>query len=328
MSGNRVLYSVILASAIAFYAFDTNELAFSILLLFLILPLFSLLLSLPAMLLCRVELSAPPQAVRGGAVRCTISIKKRCILPVGAVRLRIKRHNLLNGLSSPYEKLRYYGVCALDEALPLPTAHCGTLELQASRVRVCDLMGLFALPKRAPAPLRVTILPAVDNGEAVPDSLRAMVSRRKPKPGGGYAEEHELRPYREGDPVNSIHWKLTGKLDEPVVREPVVPVEQRILVTLYLCGDAARLDKSLSQLMRLSDALLSNGLPFLLQCPTVSSSALTLRRIENERGLSEQLGALCSLPAPAAYTPDGSFDAARADRHFLIGAETESEETA
>lgn len=28
---------------------------------------------------------------------------------------------------------------------------------------------------------------------------------------GAYAEEHELRPYRPGDPMRTVHWKLTAK---------------------------------------------------------------------------------------------------------------------
>lgn len=32
---------------------------------------------------------------------------------------------------------------------------------------------------------------------------------------------YDLRPYRVGDPLKQIHWKLTAKVDELTVREPL-----------------------------------------------------------------------------------------------------------
>ena len=58
----------------------------------------------------------------------------------------------------------------------------------------------------------------------------------KPKP-QGFSEEHELRPYREGDAINLIHWKLSSKYDEPIVREPQELVRKDIVLSVDLPDD-------------------------------------------------------------------------------------------
>ena len=48
--------------------------------------------------------------------------------------------------------------------------------------------------------------------QAIPQTIRAFASREEDDPG-------DVRPYLPGDPVNRIHWKLTAKRGEPLVRE-------------------------------------------------------------------------------------------------------------
>ncbi|MBR2633811.1 MAG: DUF58 domain-containing protein, partial [Lentisphaeria bacterium] len=43
----------------------------------------------------------------------------------------------------------------------------------------------------------------------------------RPKPGGGYGENYEIRQYRPGDNLNQIHWKLSAKVGDLMLREPM-----------------------------------------------------------------------------------------------------------
>ena len=145
-------------------------------------------------------------------------------LPVGGLRLRLYSHNRLTG-EEPYPPRVYVPAGGSQTfRVPIDTAHCGCIALAAARVRVLDHLGLFALPVRRvragihdgaarahparPGPEAVRLLPRTTSG---------------PSPAAAFSEEHELRPYREGDPIVSVHWKLSSKLDSLVVREAMEP---------------------------------------------------------------------------------------------------------
>ena len=128
--------------------------------------------------------------------------------------------------------------------------------------------------------------------------------RWKPKPGGGYSEEHELRPYRPGDPANSIHWKLSSKTGDLIVREAQELQNQAIYVVLSPEGD---IDRSLEVLSWLSRRLSAMELAH-----TVVSDALY--PLSGEGGLGGVLQSILSAPlsSPAA------FDASQARCVFAV----------
>lgn len=91
------------------------------------------------------------------------------------------------------------------------------------RGRVYDYLGLFRLPRRWNCQTELLVLPCPQPPEQLPSLAQLQVLSYRPKPGGGFAEVHELRDYRPGDSPREIHWKLTAKVDHPIVREAQVP---------------------------------------------------------------------------------------------------------
>ncbi len=69
-------------------------------------------------------------------------------------------------------------------------------------------------------------------------------------------EDYELREYRPGDPMRAVHWKLSSKWDELIVRERSQDDTLLPLLTLDLCGQPEELDRLLDKLLGLSDAFL------------------------------------------------------------------------
>jgi hypothetical protein len=85
----------------------------------------------------------------------------------------------------------------------------------------------------------------------------------KPKPGGGFAENHEIRLYRPGDKMNQIHWKLSSKMNKLMVREAMEPVQDRVLVEMILRGTPEELDRKFGRLLWTGNYLLEQGLDML-----------------------------------------------------------------
>ena len=107
----------------------------------------------------------------------------------------------------------------------------------------------------------MTVLPDTEQPEPMPDLLRTSELIRKPKP-LGFSEEHELRPYRDGDAVNLIHWKLTEKMDAPIVREPQEMLRRKVVFSMDLYENYDAQQSVLEQLRCLSDLLMGDGIPF------------------------------------------------------------------
>lgn len=123
----------------------------------------------------------------------------------------------------------------------------------------------------------------------------------KPKPGGGFAENHEMRQYRPGDSMNQVHWKLTAKTGKLMVREAMEPVRHRLLLTMEVQGSGLELDIKTGKLLWLGQYLLDRGLPFDIRALTgdgVADYSVQTRR-ELEKAVEHLL---CQRPAPKGET--------------------------
>ena len=128
----------------------------------------------------------------------------------------------------------------------------------------------------------------------------------KPKYGGGFAEDHDLRGYRPGDASNSIHWKLSSKTDSLIVREALIPENSTIFVVLSRVGEH---DRGLEVLRWLSRKLDELEEPHVI----VSDS---LYPVGNEDETDDAVASLLSWPM---REPCG-FDATDARCVFMIFA--------
>lgn len=255
----RVLYALALAGALLFQITNENYLAHFLLALCAALPLLSLALSLPGMLGCRLELSAAPAALdRGEKSRWLVSIGTANGLPLPRLTVRLTGENLLTG-ETDHRRLILSGVARRRPVeLSLSTAHCGLLELRATRAWVCDYLGLVSLPVPLPPPARMLCRPV-----PVPTALPNIPEGRGKRPSSlnaarlGPGEDYDLRDYRPGDPMRSVHWKLSSKWDKLIVRERAEALIPLPLLTLDRFGPPERLDRLLGRALGLSRAMLA-----------------------------------------------------------------------
>ena len=186
---------------------------------------------------------------------------------------------------------------------PLPTDHCGALCCTVKRAGICDYLGLFRMPLRRPQPIRVLIRPRPLPMDRQIQPEQFMSGIWQPKPGGGIAENHELRLYRPGDNVQQIHWKLSAKTGKLVLREPMQLRRTPILVGLELTGTPEELDRKLGRLLWLGTELLDKKLPFAVQC--VCSDGMEQCRIDTEEDLLQTIDRILACkPASKVSTSD------------------------
>lgn len=291
-----IYYLASLIGCVIFYAAYQGWLAWLLLCCLFWLPWISLALSLPAMLTLSMKCRCGGNMTLGQNQAAAVEI--RCPLPVPHYRCRITVDRPLTG-----ERW------VLKEEQLLPADHVGALFCRLEKCRVYDYLGLFFLRIRRRKDSVVTIRPGEVALQAPGDLQRYLSRAWQPKPGGGYAENHELRLYRPGDNLNQVHWKLTAKTGKLMIREPMEPMRGAVALTMDLRGDPDTLDTRFGQLLWMGKHLLEQGLRFDLR--VLTGDGVAAKKIANEEELYRQLDVLLGC-RPAA---DGSVR----DEHFHAG---------
>lgn len=295
MTARRLGYLACLAGCFVFYICYQKWLGWILFLCLAGLPLLSLCLSLPAMLSFRLRVEGPGRAGMGEPVQLRMMGGSRFPVPPFRGKLRVSK--------------ALTGECVTHSGnVTLSTAHCGAVEAVPLKAKVFDYLGLFRFPAGHLEPLRVVIRPQPLKMEKIPD-LDSFLSRAwRPKPGGGFAENHELRPYRPGDNFNQVHWKLTAKTGELIIREPMIPERSLILVTADIRGNADELDRIFGRLLWLGGFLLEKGLAFELRALT--GEGIQCHPVKEEAALWAAVDTLLgSAPAGEGSVLDSSFQA-------------------
>ena len=261
MTWRRLTYAATLIAAAALHLAYGQYVTYYLLLFLLSLPILSLLLSLPAILLSRAELSGGADVQRGRSASVRLRVSCRFFLPPDLYKIRIEHRNLFLEQQSTRINVRIDGTKKREETFTADTDRLGTLSYRIRSARACDYLGLFAIPIKRSGTVALTVLPDTEQPAPMPELLEASGVTLKPKP-LGFSEEHELRPYREGDAVNLIHWKLTEKMDAPIVREPQEMLRRKVIFSMDLFENYEAQQSVLEQLRCLSDLLMGDGIPF------------------------------------------------------------------
>lgn len=284
MAARRFVYGIALASAIGFYWASRNWLSAVLLLTVVFLPWLSLILSLPAICKCKVSLQCPAAVTVG--VPAKVSLNVSCRFPAPTVMGKLR---LLALASGKQRKIK--------PGAGLPTAHCGAYRLQCYCLWVADYLGLIRLPVRLRENRLFLVRPVAVLPEPLPDLSRYLCNITHPKAGGGYAENHELREYRPGDNLRQIHWKLSAKTGELIVREPMEARQDAVHLTMELSGAPDVLDRKLGRLLGMSTYLAENSIQHRILCYT--GQGIVDLAVSNEQEAQDAIDTLLQQPAAA-----------------------------
>lgn len=270
-------------------------------------PLLILLLSLPSMLSARLRASCPGSVEQGKPCEARFAFCSRIPFTLGQVKLNIVTENLFTGDCELTES-SFLNLTEESLLFPLPTDVCGKLLIHLTKWTCSDLLCFFFIRKRLPEAVSCTVLPPVtppQDGFHLDDTLNTEPLLR-PKPGGGAAEDYDLREYQPGDMLSSIHWKLSLKTDKLIVREALIPENSDIFLVL---GNDAKIAVNIGILRWLSEELCRRELPHFI----VSGE---LYSVNNEQDCFLALSDILSSPPSAPC----SFDASKARCVLTVSA--------
>lgn len=183
----------------------------------------------------------PPQAARGQELPLEVQLKNRCGLPVSEIQVELKCGDDYTG-----EVQRLRGTAMLDgrdEAtlrFVLQARHYGLLTVWAEKIKVGDPLGVnYAASHFTKQMWKIAVLPELTDDR---ERQSASEDAKHPVEDGGESDArgedpsaaYELRAYQTGEPLRNVHWKMTAKTGEMMVKEFVRDTEPMTLVFLDL----------------------------------------------------------------------------------------------
>lgn len=268
----------------------------------LLFPWISLALSIPAIVRFRAVPTGPDSLLMGGSGN--LWLLGSCPAPMPPFQGILKLRSLFTG------EVRRYNA---DRGIP--TDHCGSYRIAVEKGRIYDYLGLFSFPIRRGEEKVLRIYPKPLPVEHIPDLQRYLALSWRPKAGGGFSENHELRLYRPGDPLNQVHWKLSAKTGDLILREAMEPQRGLVLLTMTLRGTPEELDRKLGRLSWLGNRIVKQHVPFELR--VLTGNGIQAFCISENAALQQAMDALLCAPAAAEGSiRDQSF---RASWQYHIG---------
>lgn len=288
MAGRRILYGLGLIGGLIFYGAYREWFSWILLLTLLFLPWLSLILSLGAIMRTKLEPSAATKIPMGSTETIQLKVYSKDIQP--PIKSKIS-------ITKPITGEKWF----LKSGEKLPTEHCGGFSAQLHKPRVYDYLGLFRFRVRKTNNRTFLVWPEPLKMEVPSDLTQYLARSWRPKPGGGYAENHEIRQYRPGDNLNQIHWKLSAKVSDLMLRESMEPERGLMLLTMDLCGTSGELDIKFGHLLWLSNWLLDNLISFEIR--VLTGNGIESWAITDEWSLQKCIEALLCAP----FVKEGSI---------------------
>lgn len=177
-------------------------------------------------------------AEQGMPVNVRIRIRNTGFLPAGNVCVKLRTSNAFQtGGKSQWIELRDVGIGEQSQEIRLSFSGAGCHEVEIQKIRVHSLLGFGYIKKNCRDFASVLILPEVHFiplriSEAVRNFMGDAEVYDEFRPGMDTGETFEIRAYRAKDKMQNIHWKISAKMDELMVKEYSLPKACAIVLFL------------------------------------------------------------------------------------------------
>lgn len=235
----RILYFVFFSGTVLFYLLVPDYLSFLLMTVAFLLPvaLFCCLLAARRGLSVTLQ-GAPTPAGRKEALLFCLTVNCASLFPVSRAKITVQIQSSPENLSVTED---FVIPCFPRQSrtlnLPVFSSHYGKISLTVTELslydplclfkcRRCPELSAFSFVFPAPEPLCLSVNPFVSADAS---------SFSKAKSGDDPSEVFGIREYRPGDRIRSIHWKLSSKREQLLVREFSLP-ENRFVLLLVETG--------------------------------------------------------------------------------------------
>ena len=255
-----------------------------------------------------LTLDVPETAKKDEAVPIRIKSRKNGKLAIAKCDVELAMENLLTGeVTEMPVRFAVNPVGGSSAGLELTESGCGTIEIKPKSAEVSDPLGRQKRTVETISPKRVLIMPGITELELPDDSLALYnmesYTYSQSRPGSDPSETFGIDEYKGAGSGKAIHWKLTAKTGEVMVRIPSKPEDRKVLVVLdnALPANLALLPVKKCALaeffLSVSFTLLRKGMEH--DIAWASSGNFMTKHIANENDLMEAVWEVTSCPITA-----------------------------
>lgn len=265
MLKNRILYILLLLALLLLNLYINNVYALFLLLIALALPLVSILSCYLSKAAVSIDLVATDEAPVDEAVAFVCVLQNMSPFPAPAIRGTLSVQNILTG-TTVEKGLRATVAGKGQKTLQfrVEEPEVGNLFATVLELTSRDLFGLVAYPIENVASAEQLILPPdvpseVLMEEALETTGESLRYSEREK-GTDVSELFDIREYGVGDDVRAIHWKLTAKQENPVLREFSKPLNYSVILLVELAESSSdALQACIAYASSISKGLLEAG---------------------------------------------------------------------
>ena len=255
---NKIIYGILMLIAFWFLLVYPGYLPVILFLFFTIWPLvlwaLSIYMNANIEMDCRAEENL---CHKDQGVELKIFVKNKCFMPVTKGELAVS-YEYPNHCQNGREKIYIWAHSRSEKSFPvkIQTPYAGKLNIHVERLVLYDYFRLFKRKKRIDYSKTVTVYPALNKLNLVVEQKRYVNTLDSETysdaiHGDDPSEIFGIREYIPGDKIQRIHWKLSSRTDELVIKEFSQPVTYPtiILIDLEPCGHGMERIKTVDGLL-------------------------------------------------------------------------------
>ncbi|KLE14852.1 DUF58 domain-containing protein [Clostridium sp. C8] len=265
MKLNRILYLSLLIITFTFVYYYGGKVPNMFFYTVLVLPIVSFTYMLIGYFMLKYEQSLDNDLIfKGDKVTFTVNITNRSffILPYISISFLndkggvIQKHKINNISLQPFSKR--------EVSIDYIYKYRGDFKLGVSTIEIQDFLGIFKFTLKNKTPLYITVYPQIiDIDEFYLSS--GYLSDNVSSIGGGQEDIstiEEINKYNYGDSLRKIHWKLTAKTNELMIREYEKVGSRSAILILDLQSNNFEVEKNAA----IEDKLLETTIAILRYC--------------------------------------------------------------
>lgn len=227
----KILFAVLILICAVFYVMYLWDFAFVLLIVVCAVPVLMFITGLITKHLTSAYITVKSNtAAKREEFPVFLRIANRSIFPIGKADAHIEYYNVFNNeintveLHLPVQPLNEQSV-----TFHLSSKYCGIINLRCAFIYIYDPLKIFKFKIGNNLTTFVAVMP---EGHEISGDISSYDRMNEEsnvfsdyKPGDDPSEVFDLRDYHPGDKLNRIHWKLSSKKDEFIVKDFSLPVD-------------------------------------------------------------------------------------------------------
>ncbi|MBR1824039.1 MAG: DUF58 domain-containing protein [Ruminococcus sp.] len=236
----KILFIVLIIVCIFFRILYLGNFALVLLVIMITVPIIMFVTTYIAKRMIKVEFAVKDKVVaKDQSFPVQLVVTNNSIFPIGKAEAHIEYYNVFNNQITSFEL--YLPVQARNSqrvTFRISSKFCGIIKITNARLILFDPLRIFKFKTGRNISTEVAVLPSardIDGTVSYTDRINEESDHfSEYRPGDDPSEVFDLREYIPGDKLNRIHWKLSSKKDEFIVKEYSLPIDVPCVVFLDL----------------------------------------------------------------------------------------------